>query len=145
MSTNGHGEGKHLGPAQYVMVWAALMVLTGITVAVWKTDLSMSARVAVALLVATVKAALVAIFFMHLWEERGVARLTLVVSGLFVILLIGLTVLDNATRFPYANPPYSQTWNDVPWRDAAPPMQAEPGPVRSTPANVGEHPVPHRP
>jgi cytochrome c oxidase subunit IV len=145
VSTTTNGEGKHLGPAHYVMVWAALMVLTGITVAVWKTDLSFGARIAVALLVATVKAALVAIFFMHLWEEKGVARLTLVVSGVFVMLLIGLTLADNATRFPYANPPYSESWKDVPWKDAAPPMQAEPGPVRSTPQNVGQHPVPHRP
>ena len=40
MTATTHSEGKHLGPAQYVMVWAALMVLTGVTLAVWKTDLS---------------------------------------------------------------------------------------------------------
>jgi cytochrome c oxidase subunit 4 len=127
------------------MVWVALMVLTGVTVAVWKTDLGYAARVAVALLVATVKAALVAAFFMHLWEEKGVARLTLVVSGLFVILLIGLTLMDNATRFPYANPPYSESWKDEPWQKGAPPMQAEPPPYRTTPANQAAHPTPHKP
>jgi cytochrome c oxidase subunit 4 len=140
-----HSEGKHLGPAQYVMVWAALMVLTGVTLAVWKTDLNYAARVAVALLVATVKAALVAAFFMHLWEERGVARLTLLVSGLFVILLIGLVLMDNATRFPYANPPYSESWKDEPWQRAAPPMQAEPPPYRTSPRNQADHPTPHKP
>jgi cytochrome c oxidase subunit 4 len=140
-----HSHEKHLGPAQYVMVWAALMVLTGVTIAVWKTDLSYGARVAVALLVATAKAALVAVFFMHLWEEQGIARLTLVVSGLFVVLLIGLTLADNATRFPYANPPYSVTWKDEPWQRAAPPMQAEPPPVRTSPANEADHPTAHKP
>jgi cytochrome c oxidase subunit 4 len=134
-----HSEGKHLGPAQYVLVWVALMVLTGVTLAVWKTNLSYSARVVVALSIATVKATMVAIVFMHLWEEKGVARLVLVVSALFVALLIGLVLTDNATRFPYANPPYSISWDDEPFQRAAPPMQAEPGPVRTVPAPAPAH------
>ncbi len=145
MGASTHSHEKHLGPAQYVMVWVALLVLTGVTVAVWKADLSFGARVAVALLVATVKAALVAVFFMHLWEEPGVARLTLVVSGLFVVLLIGLTLADNATRFQYANPPYSESWKDEPWQKAAPPMQAEPPPVQVPPRSNAEHPATHKP
>jgi hypothetical protein len=40
MSATTHGEAKHLGPAQYVLVWAALLVLTGVTLAVWKTEMS---------------------------------------------------------------------------------------------------------
>src|SRR5512137_2569835 len=121
------------------------MVLTGVTLAVWKTDLSHTGRVVVALTIATVKAALVAVFFMHLWEEQGVARLVLVVSAVFVALLIGLTMADNATRFPYANPPYSSSWRDEPYQKAEPPMQAEPPPVRSTPRSDAEHPAAHRP
>jgi cytochrome c oxidase subunit 4 len=115
------------------------MVLTGVTLAVWKTHLSYSARVVVALSIATVKATLVAIVFMHLWEEKGVARLVLVVSAVFVALLIGLVLTDNATRFPYANPPYSISWDDEPFQKAAPPMQAEPGPVRSAPVPAPAH------
>ena len=91
MTATTHGEEKHLGPVQYVVVWAALMVLTGVTLAVWKTEMSYAARVVVALSIATVKAALVAVFFMHLWEEKGVARLVLVFSAVWVALLIGLT------------------------------------------------------
>jgi len=134
-----HSHEKHLGPAQYVLVWVALMVLTGVTLAVWKTNLSYAARVVVALSIATVKAALVAVVFMHLWEEKGVARLVLVVSALFVALLIGLTLTDNATRFPFANPPYSESWMDAPFQRAAPPMQAEPGPVRTSPVPAPAH------
>ncbi len=145
MSAKTHSEGKHLGPMQYVMVWAALMVLTGLTLAVWKTELSYAARVVVALSIATAKAALVAVFFMHLWEEKGLARLTLVVSAIFVALLIGLTLADNATRFPFANPPYSTSWDDQPFQRAAPPMQAEPPPVRSSKASGAEHPAAHKP
>ncbi len=145
MSATTHSEGKHLGPMQYVLVWAALMVLTGVTLAVWKTEFSYAARVVLALSIATAKAALVAVFFMHLWEEKGVARLTLVVSAIFVALLIGLTLADNATRFPFANPPYSASWQDEPYVRAAPPMQAEPPPVRASPASGAEHPAAHEP
>jgi cytochrome c oxidase subunit 4 len=140
-----HSEAKHLGPAQYVMVWAALMVLTVVTLAVWKTELSYAARVVAALSIATAKAALVAIFFMHLREEQGIARLVLVVSALFVALLIGLTLIDNMTRFPYANPPYSATWTDEPWQKDAPPMQGEPPPVQVSPKTDAEHPAAHKP
>jgi hypothetical protein len=88
--------------------------------------------VAVALSVAVVKATLVALFFMHLWEHGGVNRLVLGTSVLFVVLLIGLVLLDNATRFPYANPPYSEPWQASPYQRMAPPMQVQPPPVRST-------------
>jgi cytochrome c oxidase subunit 4 len=140
-----HSEGKHLGPLHYVLVWAALMVLTGVTLAVWKTDLSHSGRVVAALAIATVKAALVAVVFMHLWEEKGIARLVLLVSAVWVSLLIGLTLIDNMTRFPYTNPPYSASWMDEPWQKDAPPMQGEPAPVRVTPGARQEHPSQHKP
>ena len=136
MAANAHSEGKHLGPAQYVMVWAALMVLTGVTLAVWKTNMSFELRVVAALGIATVKAALVALFFMHLWEHGGATRLVLAASMMFVVLLIGLTLADNMTRFPYANPPYSVTQEGIPFVDQAPPAGLPPppkGPPRPTP------------
>jgi cytochrome c oxidase subunit 4 len=127
-----HGEKKHFGPIHYVAVWGVLLVLTAVTLAVWKTHMPLGARVAVALSVAVVKATLVALFFMHLWEHGGVNRLVLGTSVLFVVLLIGLVLLDNATRFPYANPPYSEPWQASPYQRMAPPMQVQPPPVRST-------------
>ena len=136
MAANAHSEGKHLGPAQYVMVWAALMVLTGVTLAVWKTNMSFELRVVAALGIATVKAALVALFFMHLWEHGGATRLVLAASMMFVVLLIGLTLADNMTRFPYANPPYSVTQEGIPFVDQAPPAGLPPppkGPPRPPP------------
>ena len=35
MNSTTHGSGKHLRPIHYVAVWAALMVLTGVTLAVF--------------------------------------------------------------------------------------------------------------
>jgi cytochrome c oxidase subunit 4 len=136
VAANAHSEGKHLGPAQYVLVWAALMVLTGVTLAVWKTNMSFELRVVAALGIATVKAALVALFFMHLWEHGGATRLVLAASMMFVVLLIGLTLADNMTRFPYANPPYSVTQEGIPFVDQAPPAGLPPppkGPPRPPP------------
>jgi cytochrome c oxidase subunit 4 len=145
LATLTRSEAKHLTPVHYFLVWAALLVLTGLTVAVWKVDLSFGARIVAAISIATVKAVLVAVFFMHLWEERGVARLVLVVATAFVALLIGLTLMDNATRFPFANPPYSESWAGEPYQKAAPPLQAEPPPVRTSPGSDLEHPAAHKP
>jgi cytochrome c oxidase subunit IV len=127
-----HVEKKHLGPLQYVLVWVALMVLTGVTVAVWKTQMPLAMRVTASLAVAVVKATLVALFFMHLWEHGGVNRLVMGTSVLFVVLLIGLVLMDNATRFPFANPPYSDPWMESDFQKSAPPMQVQPPPLRAT-------------
>jgi cytochrome c oxidase subunit 4 len=113
---------KHFGPTQYLFVWIALLALTAATVAVWKMPMPNGA-----------KAGLVALFFMHLWEHGGATRLVLATSVLFVALLIGLVLADNATRFQYANPPYSESWGEAPFEEAEPPMQGESGPVEVGP------------
>ncbi len=89
----------------YLGVWVALLVLTVVTYAVAKVHLPGAWAVAVALLIASLKGALVALFFMHLWDQRGANRLVFLTSLVFVALLIGLVIADNATRFPLANPP----------------------------------------
>jgi cytochrome c oxidase subunit 4 len=65
--------------------------------------------VVVALVIATVKASLVVLFFMHMWEHGGASRLVLATTLVFAGLLIGLVLLDNSTRFPLANPPTEAT------------------------------------
>jgi len=117
---------SHFGPAHYLAVWGALVLLTAATVGVAKVEMPHWAHVTVALVIATGKAGLVALFFMHLWEHGGAIRLVLVVSVLFLVLLIGLVLADNATRFQYANPPYSESWGEAPFEAVAPPMQDAP-------------------
>ncbi len=102
----GHAHHSHVG--RYLKVWGALMVLTAVTWGLSRFHIPGAAGVAVALLIASVKGGLVALFFMHLWDQKGANRLILVTSLVFVALLIGLTMLDNATRFPLANPPDSE-------------------------------------
>ena len=92
------GRGAHgSGLGSYFAVFAALMVLTALTVwaayqhlGVWNTP--------VALAIAVAKALLVALVFMHL---KSAPRLTLVVvvgSLLWLAFLILITASDYATR-----------------------------------------------
>ena len=81
------------------------LFLTVLTYVLARVHLPGPWAVTVALLIAAVKGTLVALFFMHLWYQSGANRLVFVTSLVFVALLIGLMLADNATRFPLANPP----------------------------------------
>jgi cytochrome c oxidase subunit IV len=95
---------SHAG--RYVAVWVALMALTATTWFLARfIHIPGAWGVAVALGIAGVKGTLVALFFMHLYDQQGANRLVFVTSIVFVALLATLTILDNATRFPLANPP----------------------------------------
>jgi len=95
----------HLG--RYLGVWVALGVLTVLTYSIARVHLPGAWAVTVALAIALCKGSLVALFFMHLWDQGGANRLVFATSLVFVALLIGLVIADNATRFPLANPPGS--------------------------------------
>src|SRR5512134_3430214 len=94
---------------RYYVVWVSLLVLTAITIVAGRIHLAGGWGLVVALAIATVKGTLVALFFMHLWDHGGANRLVLVTSLVFVGLLLGLTLLDNASRFPLTNPPTRAT------------------------------------
>ena len=125
MSHHSQGEtARPLAPGRYLAVWAALMALTALTWGLSTFHIPGAAGVAVALTIASVKGALVALFFMHLYDQTGPNRLVLLTSLVFVALLVLLTLLDNATRFPLANPPDAET---APQRIATP-SSTEPSP-----------------
>ena len=67
----------------YMRVFAALMVLTVVTVAVSYLDLSVVATIALALFIAVVKGSLVACYFMHLIDEKKLIYTVMVVTVLF--------------------------------------------------------------
>jgi len=96
-------ELEHHGSGGYWMVWAALMVLTLITV--WTGQMHMPTwGLLLAIVIATTKATLVVLFFMHLWEQKGVNRVTFIITIGFVILL-GLGVFgDLLTRLDMSLP-----------------------------------------
>jgi cytochrome c oxidase subunit 4 len=105
---------ESIGARRYYVVWIALLVFTAITIVAGRVHLPGAWALLVALAIATVKATLVALFFMHLWDHGGANRLVLVTSLFFVALLLGLTVLDNASRFSLTNPPTRATIGQQP-------------------------------
>jgi cytochrome c oxidase subunit 4 len=119
-------SGRHSHVARYLIVWIALSVLTALTYGLSRFHIPGAWGVAVALGIATAKGALVALFFMHLWDQRGANRLVFVTSLVFVILLVGLVLSDNATRFPLSNPPGTEGAMPLGPTDYAAPPRAPP-------------------
>ncbi|HNI59145.1 MAG TPA: cytochrome C oxidase subunit IV family protein [Pseudomonadota bacterium] len=96
-----HGDDHdepHITPlSTYLGVWAALVVLTAFTVIVSRFDFG-SANTIVAMLVATVKATLVALFFMHLLYDDKFNLVILLTSLLFVAIFFSPVLIDLGSR-----------------------------------------------
>ena len=89
---------KITSPITFLIVFVALLCLTGITTAVAFVDLGIFNPV-VALAIACTKAVLVVLFFMELRHSSRIVKVT-VGAGLFwFALLIALTLSDYLTRW----------------------------------------------
>ncbi|MBI5740300.1 MAG: cytochrome C oxidase subunit IV family protein [Nitrospirae bacterium] len=87
-----------IGFKTYIAIWFCLVVLTAITVTV--SGLNMGRYGALAsVLIASVKAALVLLFFMHLKYERPFLKLMLLVTICTIAVIIGLTFFDIGVRY----------------------------------------------
>ena len=80
----------------YMMIFGALMVLTIITVGVSYIICLSRLAVTVALIVATIKGSLVAMYFMHLLHERKVIYWVLVLTVIFFIFMMFVPLLTNS-------------------------------------------------
>ena len=86
---SGHGEEAiKKSVRSYLVVFVSLAALTALTVAVSYLDLSAGLGILVALVIATFKASLVAMFFMHLIDERKAIYSILLLTAVFFIVLI---------------------------------------------------------
>ena len=83
----------------YIMVFVALLILTGVTVGIYYLELSVPKAIALALFVATVKGSLVACYFMHLLSEKKLILwiMTLTVAFFFVLLFVPLLTSSGVT------------------------------------------------
>ena len=73
----------------------ALTILTVVTSAVWPySNLPPDLAFPVAMIIATIKAFLVCAFFMHMWWDKKFNVVVFLSSTLFVVLFVGLTLLD---------------------------------------------------
>lgn len=112
MSESGHGHGEHgyhvhvVPPAVLISVFAALIVLTVITVAVAQFDFG-DLNIVVAIGIAAIKGSLVALYFMHMKYDRPFNALVFVVSLGFVALLIAVSLMDSFAYKPDLIPGYA--------------------------------------
>lgn len=92
---------KQMG--KYYAVFVALLCLTAVTVGVSYLKLARPYAIAVALVIASVKAGLVAAVFMHLISEKKVIFAVLLLTALFFVILLALpnlTVFEHHSGMP---------------------------------------------
>jgi cytochrome c oxidase subunit 4 len=83
----------------YVGIWAALLCLTVLTASIAFVDLGRFNTV-VALVIATLKAVLVVLFFMHVkYAHERMTKIVIVSAFFFLLLLLALSMADYTTRF----------------------------------------------
>ncbi len=91
---NSH-DGHRPNVGLYVKVFAALMALTLITVAISKVHLPRPQAIALGLFVALIKSSLVGALFMHLWGENKTIHKILWITVACAVILI-LPIIDFA-------------------------------------------------
>ena len=97
-------------PGIYAGIITTLLILTGLTVFAAYLDLG-RLNIAVALLIATIKATLVVLFFMHAKYVPKRTKLV-IISGIFwLALLLFMTLSDYASRVDYRGIRYPMTQN----------------------------------
>ena len=87
-------------------VFTALIALTVLTVAVVRVDLG-AFNLWLAMIIAGVKVTLVALYFMHLRWDRPFHGFIFLGAVLFVVLFIGIAMLDTAAYDPDVIPGYA--------------------------------------
>ena len=103
-SATEHHEGElgHIIPLKvYQTVLGILLVLTVITVAVSRIDFG-SMNLVVAMIIASIKAGIVALYFMHLKYENPVLWVYVAFPLVLLVIMIAGIFIDN----PYRNDPH---------------------------------------
>jgi cytochrome c oxidase subunit IV len=94
-----HAQHTHGGPKLYTAVLGGLVTLTVLTVVAAGINFgSPSVNTVIALVIATAKASLVALFFMHLRWDKPMNALIFVSTLAFLGLLLIFTMIDFDTR-----------------------------------------------
>lgn len=99
MTTETHdAEAPHVASiGSYLTVWATLLVLTLVTVVVSEFDFG-AVNLLIAMGVATLKASLVALVFMHLFHDQKFHSFVFVCALIFLGLFISFTMFDTDKR-----------------------------------------------
>ena len=126
-SRGAHEDGEHVVDSWviYAAVFGALLCLTVLTVAASYVDFG-AANTVIAVLIASMKASLVAIFFMHLRHDKPFHTLILLSGLLFLSFLFLFTLTDEGTR------------NDVDDMNGRP-VEAPPATIEKLPGPAPQH------
>jgi cytochrome c oxidase subunit IV len=82
----------------YVGIWLALLAGTALTVVAARIDLG-PFNIVVALTIATIKAILVVLFFMHVkYAHEQMTRMVIIAGIFFLFILLALSMADYGTR-----------------------------------------------
>ena len=82
----------------YFTIWITLLILTGVTAGVSLLDLGRLNTI-VALVIATTKALLVVLIFMHVkYTSEKMTKAVIVAAMFFLVLLLSLSMADYTTR-----------------------------------------------
>jgi cytochrome c oxidase subunit 4 len=94
---------RRIAPRTYVIICAILVVLTLLTVSVSFFELSPTAHLAAGMSIAVCKAALVALFFMHLLHSDRVTWIVAFAAVFWLGILLVLTLSEVSRRgyIPY--------------------------------------------
>jgi cytochrome c oxidase subunit IV len=90
-----------VSPITYILIFAALMILTITTVYAATVDLNQyyaGLNVIVALVIATCKATLVILFFMHAYYSSKRTQLIVIAGFFWLAIMLFLTLGDYASR-----------------------------------------------
>jgi cytochrome c oxidase subunit 4 len=91
-------SGEHIvSPKLYVGIFAFLMVMTALTVFAASVEMH-DWNPVVALVIATMKATTVILFFMHVKYSPRLTQIVILAALFFLLLLLGLTLTDYLSR-----------------------------------------------
>lgn len=94
---HGHGHGmSHILPLKVLFAtWGVLMVLTAVTVLVTRIDFGGNGNLLVAMVIATIKATLVCLYFMHLRYDKLFHTVVFVSAILLATLFVSFALMDS--------------------------------------------------
>ena len=93
-----HSATQHVSLATYLIVFAALMVLLVVTALVAFYVHAGDLNLIIALVIATIKAALVVLFFMHVKYASRLTKIFVVAAFLWLAILFAFTFADYVSR-----------------------------------------------
>ncbi len=132
-----HASHEHGGPdhvphvsplSVYMKTFATLMVLTVITVGVSYVNLGTTANLIIAVIIATIKATIVAAFFMHLAHDNKFHTIIFASGLVFLAVFVTFTMFDTSWRGKAESVEHDRPKNSMdPW--AAPTTITTVGPA----------------